>query len=142
MGTDLSTLLIFIATAFGGNIESLTFSLGGEDDRTYSAAGIGSREAGRQLGLDGHSRCEGDISALRKDFYLNGGGRHHNAGVGCADYQTTTTPTLTDSSDISSSQSRTVGNSILPLLTLSTARTPRNPSTTMTSCSLTPTLSS
>jgi hypothetical protein len=68
MGTDLSTLLIFIATAFGGNIESLTFSLGGEDDRTYSASGIGSREAGRQLGLAGHSRCEGDISAMRRDF--------------------------------------------------------------------------
>jgi hypothetical protein len=74
MGTDLSTLLIFIATAFGGNIESLTFSIGGEDDRTYSSAGIGSREAGRQLGLDGHSRCEGDISALRKDYFTNGGG--------------------------------------------------------------------
>jgi hypothetical protein len=74
MGTDLSTLLIFIATAFGGNIESLTFSIGGEDDRTYSASGIGSREAGRQLGLDGHSRCEGDISAMRRDFFTNGGG--------------------------------------------------------------------
>jgi hypothetical protein len=75
MGTDLSTLLIFIATAFGGNIESLTFSIGGEDDRTYSSAGIGSREAGRQLGLDGHSRCEGDISALRRDFFTNNGGK-------------------------------------------------------------------
>jgi len=74
MGTDLSTLLIFIATAFGGNIESLTFSIGGEDDRTYSSAGIGSREAGRQLGLDGHSRCEGDISALRRDYFTNSGG--------------------------------------------------------------------
>ena len=71
---DLSGLLVFIAVAFGGNIESSTFSLGGEDDRTYSASGIGSREAGRQYGLASHSRCEGDISAMRRDFYLNNGG--------------------------------------------------------------------
>jgi hypothetical protein len=74
MGTDLSTLLIFIATAFGGNIESLTFSLGGEDDRTYSESGIGSKAAGRQLGLAGHSRCEGDISLTRRDLFTNNGG--------------------------------------------------------------------
>lgn len=77
MGADLSTLLIFIAVAFGGNIDTLTFSIGGEDDRTYSASGVGSKAAGRQFGLAGHSRCEGDISALRKDFYTNGGDNHN-----------------------------------------------------------------
>lgn len=77
MATDLSTLLITIAVAFGGNLETEVFSLGGEDDRTYSASGIGSKAAGRQLGLDGHSRCEGDISALRRDFYTNGGDNHN-----------------------------------------------------------------
>ncbi|KAI9635128.1 uncharacterized protein MKK02DRAFT_32626 [Dioszegia hungarica] len=77
MGADLATLLIFIAVAFGGNLETLTFSLGGEDDRTYSASGIGSKAAGRQFGLDGHSRCEGDISALRRDFFTNNGDNHN-----------------------------------------------------------------
>lgn len=72
--SDLSALLVFVAIAFGGNLATSTFSLGGEDSRTYSDEGIGAKSFGRQYGLDGHSRCEGDISALRRDYYLNNGG--------------------------------------------------------------------
>ncbi|GAA97831.1 uncharacterized protein L969DRAFT_77894 [Mixia osmundae IAM 14324] len=79
MGPDLSALLVTIAVAFGGNIETEVFSLGGEDDRTYSATGIGSKAAGRQYGLDAHSRCEGDISATREDYYLNNGDDHNGS---------------------------------------------------------------
>jgi hypothetical protein len=71
MAEDLSSLLNLIAIAFGGNLATETFSIGGEDDRTYSASGIGAKAFGRQYGLNGHSRCEGDSSALREDFYLN-----------------------------------------------------------------------
>lgn len=31
----------------------------------------------RQYGLDGHSRCEGDISATRRDYYINNGDNHN-----------------------------------------------------------------
>jgi hypothetical protein len=31
----------------------------------------------RQYGLDGHSRCEGDISATRRDYYTNNGDNHN-----------------------------------------------------------------
>jgi hypothetical protein len=73
MAADLSGLLVLVAVAFTGNLATEKFSIGGEDSRTYSATGIGSKEAGRQFGLDGHSRCEGDISATREDFFLNNG---------------------------------------------------------------------
>lgn len=63
--------------AFGGNLATEVFSIGGEDDRTYSATGIGSKAFGRQYGLDGHSRCEGDISATRRDYYTNNGDNHN-----------------------------------------------------------------
>lgn len=76
------------------------FAVGGEDDRTYSKSGIGSKALGRQYGLDAHSRCEGDgesdilaatvgnaqrltllrlpstASATREDFFLNNGDNH------------------------------------------------------------------
>jgi hypothetical protein len=77
MGADLSGLLNLIAILFGGNIETQTFSIGGEDDRTYSPSGIGSKAAGRQYGLDAHSRCEGDASAMRRDYFTNGGDNHN-----------------------------------------------------------------
>jgi hypothetical protein len=73
MAADLSGLLVLINTAFGGNIVTGTFSIGGEDNRTYSAFGPGSRAAGRQFGLDAHSRCEADVSATKEDFFLNDG---------------------------------------------------------------------
>ncbi|GAA5995370.1 uncharacterized protein JCM10292_005129 [Rhodotorula paludigena] len=100
MAADLSGVLVLIATAFGGNIATGTFSIGGEDDRTYSKSGIGSKALGRQYGLDAHSRCEGDgesdilaatvgnaqrltllrlpstASATREDFFLNNGDNH------------------------------------------------------------------
>lgn len=77
MAPDLSGLLNLIAILFGGNIETQTFSIGGEDDRTYSPSGIGSKAAGRQYGLDAHSRCEGDASAMRRDYFTNGGDNHN-----------------------------------------------------------------
>jgi hypothetical protein len=73
MAADLSGLLVFVGVAFTGNLATETFSIGGEDSRTYSASGIGSKAAGRQFGLDGHSRCEADISATKEDFFLNNG---------------------------------------------------------------------
>ncbi|GAA5848950.1 hypothetical protein JCM9279_004674 [Rhodotorula babjevae] len=76
MAADLSGVLNLIAVAFGGNLETTTFSIGGEDERTYSASGIGSKAAGRQFGLDAHSRCEGDASAFRRDYFLNDGDNH------------------------------------------------------------------
>jgi len=76
MGEDLSALLSFIAITFGGNLETQTFSIGGEDARTYSASGIGSKAAGRHWGLDAHSRCEGDVSPTRDDFYTANGDNH------------------------------------------------------------------
>jgi hypothetical protein len=73
MATDLSTLLGTLAVAFSGNLETLTFSIGGEDNRTYSPTGVGSVAAGHQFGLDAHSRIEGDASATKQDFFLNNG---------------------------------------------------------------------
>lgn len=96
MGEDLSGLLCFIAVTYGGNLQTQTFSserdppsffrapsllvnsfaddlnicafaVGGEDDRTYSGSGIGSKSVSRQFGLDAHSRCEGDSSPTRNE---------------------------------------------------------------------------
>lgn len=44
---ELSTLLAVVAITFGGNLATETFSLGGEDDRTYSSSGIGAKAFGR-----------------------------------------------------------------------------------------------
>ncbi|GAA5992142.1 hypothetical protein JCM10908_001785 [Rhodotorula pacifica] len=76
MGEDLSGLLAFFAVLNSGNIATQTFSIGGEDSRTYSASGIGSKSYSRQWGLDAHSRCEGDSSPTREDFYTNNGDAH------------------------------------------------------------------
>jgi hypothetical protein len=76
MGPDLSGVLLVVAIAFSGNIETETFSIGGEDARTYSPTGIGSKAAGPQYGLDFHSHCEGDASGTRADFFLNNGDDH------------------------------------------------------------------
>ncbi|GAA5853084.1 hypothetical protein JCM8547_000195 [Rhodosporidiobolus lusitaniae] len=77
MGADLAGVLVLIAVAFGGNLATSTFSIGGEDERTYSKSGLGSKALGRQWGLDGHSRCEGDASATRADFFTNNGDNHN-----------------------------------------------------------------
>jgi hypothetical protein len=45
--SELSTLLAVVAITFGGNLATETFSLGGEDDRTYSSSGIGAKAFGR-----------------------------------------------------------------------------------------------
>jgi hypothetical protein len=76
MDPGLSGVLLVIAITFSGNIETETFSIGGEDSRTYSATGIGSKAAGPQYGLDFHSHCEGDVSGTRADYYLNNGDDH------------------------------------------------------------------
>lgn len=145
MGTDLSTLSILSAVALGGNIETLEFSLGGEDNRTYSPTGIGSRQAGRQLGLAGHSRCEGDISAIRRDYFTNNGGMSLGIRTGKSlnqhFSQIITMPTPTDSSDSSNWPGKTAASSMSPLRTRYTARMHKNPSGIMTSCFSTRTLS-
>lgn len=76
MEPDLSGLLAIVAIAFSGNTETETYSIGGEDDRTYSASGPGSKAAGPQYGLDDHSKCEGDVSGTRADYYLANGDDH------------------------------------------------------------------
>lgn len=73
MGIDITTFLTTISLATSGNVLTGAFSIGGEDDRTYSASGLGSKAAGRQWGLDAHSRIEADASATRADFFLNNG---------------------------------------------------------------------
>lgn len=73
-GVDVATYLATLQVAFTGNIETETFSIGGEDLRTYSPGdGAGSIQAGRQYGLDGHGRIEADASATRGDFRLTDG---------------------------------------------------------------------
>ncbi|GAA5893865.1 hypothetical protein JCM5296_004622 [Sporobolomyces johnsonii] len=76
MDYDLGAFLSYEAVAFGGNLATGVFSIGGEDARTYSSTGIGSKEFGRQYGLDAHGRVEGDASATRQDYNLNNGDNH------------------------------------------------------------------
>jgi hypothetical protein len=76
MEPDLSGLLLAVAIAFSGNLETETFSIGGEDSRTYSQTGLGAKAAGPQYGLDFHSHCEGDASGTRADYFLNNGDDH------------------------------------------------------------------
>lgn len=73
MGPGLATFLSTISVGFTGNTVTDTFSIGGEDARTYSRTGVGSRSAGKQYGSDGHARIEGDMSPTRADFYLSHG---------------------------------------------------------------------
>lgn len=73
MGPALATYLSTISVGFTGNPVTATFSIGGEDARTYSRTGPGSRAAGKQYGSDGHSRIEADMSPTRADFYTNNG---------------------------------------------------------------------
>jgi hypothetical protein len=73
MGVDIAAALSVLAVIASGNLITGTFSIGGEDDRTYSTSGLGSKAAGRQWGLDSHSRIEADASATRADFFLNNG---------------------------------------------------------------------
>jgi hypothetical protein len=73
MGVDVATFLTTISLVTSGNIVTEVFSIGGEDIRTYSTSGLGSKAAGRQWGLDAHSRIEADASATRADFFLNNG---------------------------------------------------------------------
>lgn len=70
MGPVLATFLSSLIVAFAGNVETDTFSIGGEDLRTYSRTGAFSRAAGKQYGSDAHARIDGDMSPTRADFYL------------------------------------------------------------------------
>ncbi|GAA5893869.1 hypothetical protein JCM5296_004623 [Sporobolomyces johnsonii] len=78
MDYDLGTFLTLQAVALGGNLLTQTFSIGGEDDRTYSdLPGVGSKLGGAlQYGLDFHGTVEGDMSVTRGDFYTNNGDNH------------------------------------------------------------------
>jgi hypothetical protein len=73
MGADVATALTFTSLSTTGNIITGFFSIGGEDDRTYSPSGLGSKAGGRQWGLDAHSRVETDASITKEDFFLNNG---------------------------------------------------------------------
>jgi len=73
MGRDVATYLSTLQVSFSGNLDTQTFSIGGEDKRTYSETGIGSMAAGRQWGSDAHERIEVDSSPTRADFNLNKG---------------------------------------------------------------------
>jgi hypothetical protein len=73
MGIDIATGLTTMSVIASGNMVTGVLSIGGEDDRTYSASGLGSKAAGRQWGLDAHSRVEADASPTRADFFLNNG---------------------------------------------------------------------
>lgn len=73
MGRDVATYLSTLQVSFSGNLDTETFSIGGEDKRTYSPTGIGSLAAGRQWGTDTHARVECDNSPTREDFDLNKG---------------------------------------------------------------------
>jgi hypothetical protein len=65
MGADLAAVLVAGAVALNGDIQTLTFSLGGADARTNSLGKLGGL-LGTETGLDGHGRVnEGDASATR-----------------------------------------------------------------------------
>ncbi|KAK9419456.1 hypothetical protein SUNI508_07431 [Seiridium unicorne] len=73
MGADLSSLLATGGALDGGDILSQKMSIGGPDDRVGVANGALNDVFGTPSGIAGHGKFnEGDASATREDFYLNG----------------------------------------------------------------------
>jgi hypothetical protein len=73
MGADLSSLLATGGAIDGGNIISQKMSIGGADDRVGVLNGALNKVLGTPSGIAGHGKFnEGDASATREDFYLNG----------------------------------------------------------------------
>ncbi|KAH6647095.1 hypothetical protein BKA67DRAFT_525275 [Truncatella angustata] len=73
MGADLSSLLATGGALDGGDILSQKMSIGGPDDRVGLLNGALNGIFGTPSGISGHGKFnEGDASATREDFYLNG----------------------------------------------------------------------
>ncbi|KLO85118.1 uncharacterized protein FFB20_12123 [Fusarium fujikuroi] len=73
MGADLSALLAVGGAVDGGDILSQKMSIGGPDDRVGLPNGALNKIFGKPSGIAGHGKFnEGDASATREDFYLNG----------------------------------------------------------------------
>lgn len=73
MEADLSNLLAVGGALDGGDIISEEMSIGGPDDRVGVLDGTLNSIFGTPSGISGHGKFnEGDASATREDFYLNG----------------------------------------------------------------------
>ncbi|RKL44181.1 hypothetical protein BFJ72_g3914 [Fusarium proliferatum] len=73
MGADLSALLAVGGAVDGGDILSQKMSIGGPDGRVGLLNGALNKIFGKPSGIAGHGKFnEGDASATREDFYLNG----------------------------------------------------------------------
>ncbi|KAH7174596.1 uncharacterized protein B0J16DRAFT_404342 [Fusarium flagelliforme] len=73
MGADLSALLAVGGDVDGGDILSQKMSIGGPDNRVGLLNGALNKIFGKPSGIAGHGKFnEGDASATREDFYLNG----------------------------------------------------------------------
>ncbi|KAF7541113.1 heme-thiolate peroxidase [Neopestalotiopsis clavispora] len=73
MGADLSSLLATGGALDGGDILTQTMSIGGPDDRVGLLGGALNSIFGTPSGIAGHGKFnEGDASATRDDFYLEG----------------------------------------------------------------------
>lgn len=73
MGADLSALLAVGGAVDGGDILSTKMSIGGPDSRVGVLNGALNSVLGTPSGISGHGKFnEGDASATREDFYLNG----------------------------------------------------------------------
>ncbi|CAO2658563.1 Nn.00g062860.m01.CDS01 [Neocucurbitaria sp. VM-36] len=73
MGADLSALLAAGGAIDGGDIISTKMSIGGPDARVGVLNGALNSVLGTPSGIAGHGKFnEGDASATRLDFYLNG----------------------------------------------------------------------
>ncbi|KAI1023931.1 hypothetical protein LB504_005414 [Fusarium proliferatum] len=73
MGADLSALLAVGGAVDGGDILSQKMSIGGPDDRVGLLNGALNKIFGKPSGIAGHGKFnEGDASATREDFYLDG----------------------------------------------------------------------
>lgn len=77
MGADLTAFLAGGSILFAGDIPSLTYSIGGADNRTKSGGKLGAA-LGTETGLSGHLRFkEDDASGTRCDFYVCNGDNHN-----------------------------------------------------------------
>ncbi|KAF4974223.1 hypothetical protein FZEAL_8861 [Fusarium zealandicum] len=73
MGADLSALLATGGAIDGGDILSQKMSIGGPDKRVGLLNGALNKIFGTPSGISGHGKFnEGDASATREDFFLNG----------------------------------------------------------------------
>ncbi|KAF5646412.1 apo9 cpo9 [Fusarium tjaetaba] len=82
MGADLSALLAVGGAVVGGDILSQKMSIGGPDNRVGLLNGALNKIFGKPSGIAGHGKFnEGDASATREDFYLNGDNISFKSGL-------------------------------------------------------------